>query len=129
MSILVTLVDTRLEGRAAYLWIGGHMGSINATTIEGPLAPLGVLTSNSRSHSVMKTKIDELTKHAEMHSCMVERIFQLEQGKAIVKQDIEVPSEKTVPFGLGKTKPAWAKRRIETATSLSAQASFAIPSE
>lgn len=64
-----------------------------------------------------------------MHNCMVERTFQLEQGKAVVKRDIEVSGEKTIPFGPGKTKPAWAKRLIETAPSLSARTSFAVSSE
>lgn len=64
-----------------------------------------------------------------MHNCMVERTFQLEQGKAVVKRNIEVSDEKTIPFGPGKTKPAWAKRLIEAAASLSARASFAISSE
>lgn len=72
------------------------MESIIATTVTGVLTLLGVLASNSRPRAVMETKIDELTRHVEMHNRMVEQTFRLEQDMAVAKRDIKALSERTV---------------------------------
>ena len=65
------------------------MESAVTALVTGALALVGVLMSNSRSRAVMEVKIDNLTRKAEKHNCLIERACALEQDVAVVKAEIE----------------------------------------
>ena len=65
------------------------MESVVAALVTGVLTLAGALVSNSRSHAVMKLKIDNLSRRVEQRSHMVERTYALEQDITVVKEEIE----------------------------------------
>lgn len=65
------------------------MESVVAPLATGVLTLIGVLVSNSRSHTVMEVKIDNPTQQIERHSRLIERIYTLKQDVAAVEAEIE----------------------------------------
>ena len=65
------------------------MESVVAALVMGVLALAGVLVSNSRSHAVMKLKIDNLSRRVEQRNRKIERTYALEQDAAVVRAEFE----------------------------------------
>ena len=64
------------------------MESILVALIGGAVTLAGVVASNSRSRAVLEQKVDELSRRAEKHNCLVERTYRLERDVALVMAEI-----------------------------------------
>ena len=56
---------------------------------------VGVITLNSRSHTVMGLRIDEITRRVEKHNRPIERTYKLEQDTAVVRRDVDALEERS----------------------------------
>ena len=65
------------------------MESVFVALISGGMTLAGVIVSNSKSRAVTEQKIDELTRRAEKHNCLVERTYQLERDVALLRNDVD----------------------------------------
>ena len=65
------------------------MESIIVACITGVVTLVGVILSNSKSRAVMEVKLDALTEKVEKHNQLIERIYRLEEGLSVARNDIE----------------------------------------
>lgn len=71
-----------------------RMESILVALIGEATTLAGLVLSNSRSHTVMKVKIDEPTKRVEKHNCPAERTRHLEKNVAAIRRDVGLIDER-----------------------------------
>ena len=69
--------------------------SIAVALIGVVMTLVGVITLNSRSHTVMGLRIDEITRRVEKHNRPIERTYQLEQDTAVVRRDVDALEERS----------------------------------
>ena len=63
--------------------------SIAVALIGVVMTLVGVITLNSRNHTVMGLRIDEITRRVEKHNRPVERTYKLEQDTAVLRRDVD----------------------------------------
>ena len=56
---------------------------------------VGVITLNSRNHTVMGLRIDEITRRVEKYNRPLERTYKLEQDTAVVRRDVDALEERS----------------------------------
>ena len=66
------------------------MESIIVACITGVVTLVGVILSNSKSRAVMELKLDTLTEKVEKHNQLIERTYRLEEGLAVVRNDVDM---------------------------------------
>ena len=71
------------------------MESIAVALIGVVMTLVGVITLNSRSHTVMGLRIDEITRLVEKHNRPIERTYKLEQDTAVVRRDVDALEERS----------------------------------
>lgn len=71
------------------------MESIAVALIGVVMTLVGVITLNSRSHTVMGLRIDEITRRVEKHKRPIERTYKLEQDTAVVRRDVDALEERS----------------------------------
>ena len=71
------------------------MESIAVALIGVVMTLVGVITLNSRSHTVMGLRIDEITRRVEKHNRPIERTSKLEQDTAVVRRDVDALEERS----------------------------------
>ena len=71
------------------------MESIAVALIGVVMTLVGVITLNSRNHTVMGLRIDEITRRVEKHNRPVERTYKLEQDTAVVRRDVDALEERS----------------------------------
>ena len=69
--------------------------SIAVALIGVVMTLVGVITLNSRSHTVMGLRIDEITRRVEKHNRPIERTYKLEQDTAVVRRDVDALEERS----------------------------------
>ena len=69
--------------------------SIAVALIGVVMTLVGVITLNSRSHTVMGLRIDEITRRVEKHNRPVERTYKLEQDTAVLRRDVDALEERS----------------------------------
>ena len=69
--------------------------SIAVALIGVVMTLVGVITLNSRSHTVMGLRIDEITRRVEKHNRPIERTYKLEQDPAVVRRDVDALEERS----------------------------------
>ena len=69
--------------------------SIAVALIGVVMTLVGVITLNSRSHTVMGLRIDEITQRVEKHNRPIERTYKLEQDTAVVRRDVDALEERS----------------------------------
>ena len=69
--------------------------SIAVALIGVVMTMVGVITLNSRSHTVMGLRIDEITRRVEKHNRPIERTYKLEQDTAVVRRDVDALEERS----------------------------------
>lgn len=71
------------------------MESIAVALIGVVMTLVGVITLNSRNHTVMGLRIDEITRRVEKHNRPIERTYKLEQDTAVVRRDVDALEERS----------------------------------
>ncbi|MDD5924799.1 hypothetical protein [Ellagibacter isourolithinifaciens] len=71
------------------------MESIAVALIGVVMTLVGVITLNSRNHTVMGLRIDEITRRVEKHNRPVERTYKLEQDTAVLRRDVDALEERS----------------------------------
>lgn len=71
------------------------MESIAVALIGVVMTLVGVITLNSRNHTVMGLRIDEITRRVEKHNRPLERTYKLEQDTAVVRRDVDALEERS----------------------------------
>ena len=69
--------------------------SIAVALIGVVMTLVGVIILNSRSHTVMGLRIDEITRRVEKHNRPIERTYKLEQDTAVVRRDVDALEERS----------------------------------
>ena len=69
--------------------------SIAVALIGVVMTLVGVITLNSRSHTVMGLRIDEITRRVEKHNRPIERTYKLEQDTAVLRRDVDALEERS----------------------------------
>ena len=69
--------------------------SIAVALIGVVMTLVGVITLNSRSHTVMGLRIDEITRRVEKNNRPIERTYKLEQDTAVVRRDVDALEERS----------------------------------
>ena len=69
--------------------------SIAVALIGVVMTLVGVITLNSRSHTVMGLRIDEITRRVDKHNRPIERTYKLEQDTAVVRRDVDALEERS----------------------------------
>ena len=69
--------------------------SIAVALIGVVMTLVGVITLNSRNHTVMGLRIDEITRRVEKHNRPVERTYKLEQDTAVLRRDVDALEERS----------------------------------
>ena len=69
--------------------------SIAVALIGVVMTLVGVITLNSRNHTVMGLRIDEITRRVEKHNRPIERTYKLEQDTAVVRRDVDALEERS----------------------------------